>query len=84
MRHERDYNAKGLVDFCAAATELIPMITNGTSQEVMDAIAKLYKIARTEFPSGPRSVSDALNGLCRELDLPTVITARNKDTGAIL
>jgi hypothetical protein len=81
---QRDYNAIGLLRLAAAAAELVPMIVNGTPNEVQDAIAHLYNTAREEFPSGPRGVRDALNAMCSELDLPTIFTATHRDSGEIL
>ncbi len=81
---KRSYNAGGLLRLCAAAIELVPMIVNGSDQEVQQAVAKIYAVARHDFPDGPRSAGTALNDLCAELDLAMVFSARNKDTGELL
>jgi hypothetical protein len=80
----RGYNAAGLVRFCAAAGELIPMFINGDESELKSAILKLFETAQAEFPQGPRQLRDELNMLISELDLPIVMTARNKDTNEIV
>lgn len=74
----------GCVRLAACAADMVSMLANGSPQELMDTSAKMYEVARAEFPDGPLTARDALNAMCSELDLPLIIGAQQKDTGEIL
>lgn len=60
---QRNYNAMGCVRLAACAADMISMFVNGSRQELEDTIAKMYEVARVEFPNGPLTVRDALNSM---------------------